>query len=108
MNLRCDQYFVEDEAWHQAESRFSDFLQNMTEAAKKGNKVVLLELGVGFNTPTIIRFPFEKLMREYDNMDMIRLNLNEAVVPLELGNRIAGINEDMAKSIYDIFETINS
>lgn len=108
MNLCCDQYFVEDEAWHQAESRFSDFLQNMTEAAKKGYKVVLLELGVGFNTPTIIRFPFEKLMREYDNINMIRLNLNEAVVPLELGNRIAGINEDMDKSIHDIMKVMNS
>ena len=106
MHLRCDQYFVEDEAWHQAESRFSDFLQNMTEAAKKGYKVVLLELGVGFNTPTIIRFPFEKLMREYDNINMIRLNLNEAVVPLELGNRIAGINEDMDKSIHDIMKVM--
>lgn len=106
MNLRCDQYFVEDEAWHQAESRFSDFLQSMTEAAKDGKRVVLLELGVGFNTPTIIRFPFEKLMREYDNINMIRLNLNEAVVPLSFGNRIVGINEDMEKSIQDIMKTI--
>lgn len=108
MNLRCDQYFVEDEAWHQAESRFSDFLQSMTEAAKDGKRVVLLELGVGFNTPTIIRFPFEKLMREYDNINMIRLNLNEAVVPLSFGNRIVGINEDMEKSIQDIMKTISS
>ena len=106
MNLRCDQYFVEDEACHQAESRFSDFLQSMTEAAKDGKRVVLLELGVGFNTPTIIRFPFEKLMREYDNINMIRLNLNEAVVPLSFGNRIVGINEDMEKSIQDIMKTI--
>lgn len=106
MNLRCDQYFVEDEAWHQAESRFSDFLQSMIEAAKDGKRVVLLELGVGFNTPTIIRFPFEKLMREYDNINMIRLNLNEAVVPLSFGNRIVGINEDMEKSIQDIMKTI--
>ena len=108
MNLRCDQYFVEDEAWHQAENRFSDFLQSMIEAAKEGKHVVLLELGVGFNTPTIIRFPFEKLMREYDNMDMIRLNLNEAVVPIEFGDKIVGINEDMDKSIHDIMKVMNS
>lgn len=107
MNLRCDQYFVEDEAWHQAENRFSDFLQSMTEAAKDGKKVVLLEMGVGFNTPTIIRFPFEKLMWEYDNINMIRLNLNEAVVPLEFGNRIVGINEDMGKSIQAIMKKLN-
>ena len=107
MNLRCDQYFVEDEAWYQAENRFSDFLQSMTEAAKDGRNVVLLELGVGFNTPTIIRFPFEKLMREYDNINMIRLNLNEAVVPLSFGNRIVGINEDMDKSIQAIVKKLN-
>lgn len=47
-------------------------------------------------------------MREYDNINMIRLNLNEAVVPLELGNRIAGINEDMDKSIHDIIKVMNS
>ena len=80
----------------------------MTEAAKDGRNVVLLELGVGFNTPIIIRFPFEKLMREYDNMDMIRLNLNEAVVPIEFGDKIVGINEDMDKSIRDILESTNS
>ena len=97
----------EDEAWHQAENRSSDFLQSMIEAAKDGKKIVLLELGVGFNTPTIIRFPFVKLMREYDSMNMIRLNLNEAVVPLEFGNISVGINEDMSKSIQDINKAIN-
>ena len=58
MNLRKDQYFVQDEAWYEAEERFSDFL---TDAM--GENLVLLEVGVGFNTPTIIRFPFEKLAR---------------------------------------------
>lgn len=108
MNLRCDQYFVEDELWHQAENSFSVFLQNMLEAAKEGKKVVLLELGVGFNTPTIIRFPFEKLMRNYENINMIRLNLNEAVVPSSLGDRIIGINEDISKSITNIADALNA
>ena len=55
MHLRCDNYFVEDEVWHQAVDRYADFLDSV-----KGKNVVLLELGVGFNTPIIIRFPFEK------------------------------------------------
>ena len=55
MNLRCDNYFVEDEAWHEAADRYADFLEQ-----NKDKKVVLLELGVGFNTPIIIRFPFER------------------------------------------------
>lgn len=97
MNLRSDQYFVEDEAWHKAEQRFGEYLR---ECADK--KTVLLELGVGFNTPTIIRFPFEKLLREHKNMSLIRLNLDEAVVPEEFGERAVGINEDMGKSIEDL------
>ena len=56
MHLRADQYFVEDEPWHEAADRYVEFLE-----ANKGKKLVLIELGVGFNTPVIIRFPFEKM-----------------------------------------------
>lgn len=97
MNLRCDQYFVEDEAWHGAESRFGDFLEKCQD-----QKTVLLELGIGFNTPTIIRFPFEKLAKEKENMILVRLNLEEAIVPESLGDRAIGINADIDKSIHDI------
>lgn len=97
MHLRCDQYFVEDENWHEAAKRYGDFLEKAVN--KKG---VLLELGVGFNTPTIIRFPFEKMMRENRNLSLIRLNLNEAVVSESFGNRAVGINADMAKTVSDL------
>ena len=98
MNLRVDDHFVEDAAWHEAEHRFGVFL---SEAQDK--KLVLLELGVGFNTPTIIRFPFEKLTREHENIRLIRLNVgNGATVPASLGDRAVGIDADMAKSITDI------
>lgn len=99
MHLRCDQYFVEDEHWNEAACRYTAFLKE-----HKKDKVVLLELGVGFNTPTIIRFPFEQML--YDNADwsLVRLNLEEAVVPESLGKRAVGINEDIAKSIEDIAE----
>ena len=70
-------------------------------------KLVLLELGVGFNTPTIIRFPFEKLVREHDNISLIRLNLEQAVVPGSFGSRAVGIHADMAKSIRDIVGELN-
>lgn len=103
MNLRCDRYFVEDDAWHAAEKRFGDFLQ-----ACLSKKTVLLELGIGFNTPTIIRFPFEKLAREKKNMTLIRLNMDEAVVPESLGSRAIGINADMAQSVEDISDAISS
>lgn len=97
MHLRCDQYFVEDEHWNEAAARYASFLK-----AYKRKKVLLLELGVGFNTPTIIRFPFEQMVRSNENWSLLRLNLEEAVVPESFGKRALGINEDIAKSIEDI------
>lgn len=101
MNLRKDHFFVQDDAWYEAEDKFSDFL---SEAINE--KLVLLELGVGFNTPTIIRFPFEKLVREHENISLIRLNIEQAVVPESFGERAVGINADMAESIKDIVEEV--
>ena len=100
MNLRSDNYFVEDEAWHEAEERFGEFISEML--SEKEANVVLLELGVGFNTPTIIRFPFERLTKEHKNISLIRLNLKEAVVPESFGDRAVGINADMKQSIEDM------
>lgn len=97
MHLRCDQYFVEDENWNEAAKRYGDFLEKISH--KKG---VLLELGVGFNTPTIIRFPFEKLVQENHTLSLIRFNLNEAVVPESLGNRAIGISANIAKAVSDL------
>ena len=70
--------------------------------ANRKKRVVLLELGVGFNTPTIVLFPFEKMVREDEKWSLIRLNLDEAVVPDRFGRRAVGINEDIARSIQDI------
>ncbi len=66
MHLRCDQYFVEDDNWHEAAGRYNDFLKGM-----ENRKGVLLELGVGFNTPTIIRYPFERMVCENQNLSQI-------------------------------------
>lgn len=103
MNLRCDQYFVEDEAWHKAENNFEEFLSKC-----ENKKTVLLEFGVGFNTPAIIRFPFEKMVRQYENISLIRFNMNEAVVPESFGKRALGINADIERSMEDIAEAIQA
>ena len=97
MNLRVDNYFVEDDAWHAAKLRFCQFLSECV-----GGKTVLLELGVGFNTPMIIRFPFEKLTREHENVSLVRLSRSKAIVPAGITERAVGINADMAQSITDI------
>lgn len=99
MNLRSDNYFVEDEEWHEAADRYAEFLEQ-----NKDKTVVLLELGVGFNTPVIIRFPFEKMVRKHKSYSLIRLNWDEAVVPKSFGERAIGIGGDMAKAIADIRE----
>ena len=102
MNLRCYRYFVEDEAWNEAGDRFEKYIRNI-----KHKNVVLLELGVGFNTPTIIRFPFEKMVRENKKYKLIRLNLNEAIVPESFGERAIGINADLKQTIEEISKVEN-
>jgi len=98
MNLRADQYFVEDAAWHEAAERYGAYLEENLDQ----ENTVLLELGVGFNTPIIIRFPFEKMTREHGNIQLVRLNLKEAFVPESFGARAVGINADIRQSITDI------
>ncbi len=97
MNLRCDQYFVEDEQWQEKAAAYGRYLEGCIK-----QKTLLLELGVGFNTPVIIRFPFEKMMRENKSFRLIRLNMGEAFVPESFGERAVGIDEDLQKSVADM------
>lgn len=101
MHLRADQYFVEDEDWHEAADRYVDFLE-----ANKGKKLVLIELGVGFNTPVIIRFPFEKMVRENATYSLIRFNMNQFFVPGSFGKRAIGIGGDLCQAITDLKENL--
>lgn len=87
------------ENFKEFQERFGNFLN---EALKSKKKVLLLELGVGFNTPTIIRFPFEKLVKENKQVNLIRLNLNEAVIQESIEKRAVGINQDIKETIKDL------
>lgn len=98
MNLRNDHYFIEDKFWNNAEANYGQFVENIGQG-----KIVLIELGIGFNTPMIIRFPFEKIVKDMDNAYLIRLNLDDAMVPNIFGDRAIGIKEDIAKIIEDIY-----
>lgn len=99
MNLRNNDYFVEDEQWHRAERNYGLFLNRIGT-----RKIVLIELGVGFNTPIIIRFPFEKMSIDRASAYLIRLNLDQAEIPENLKNRATGIKGDIAKSLHDIYK----
>lgn len=69
VNLRADQYFVEDKAWDEAARRYSDFIESIGE-----RNVVYVEFGVGYNTPDIIRYPFEQYVYRNPNAYLIRFN----------------------------------
>ncbi|MGX7081377.1 Uncharacterised protein [Gemella morbillorum] len=69
MHLRSDGTFVETKEWYEQSEAYYDFLNK-----NQNKKIVLLELGVGFNTPTIIRFPFEKLNKILPKTSLIRVN----------------------------------
>jgi len=71
-NLRSNQYFVQDEKWYEKETAYKEFLANY-----EGNKIVFLELGVGYNTPGIIRYPFERMTYQNEYATLIRLNKDD-------------------------------
>lgn len=79
MNLRCDDTFVEDEGWHRAASRYNDFLRR-----HEGMRTLLLELGVGGNTPGIIKYPFWQMCAGNPQATYACINLGEAVAPVEI------------------------
>ena len=68
-NLRCDDTFVEDERWHRQKEAYHEFVGKAWE-----HKLLLLEFGVGFNTPSIIRFPFEQMAASNSNISLVRFN----------------------------------
>ena len=68
-NLRVDDHFVEDAHWHRMAQRYEDFVER-----HRDGHLVLLELGVGFNTPGIIRYPFEQMAAQYPHAALVRFN----------------------------------
>ncbi len=94
MNLRSDDTFVEDEGWHAACGRYQNFLS----AHKKG-RVLYLELGVGGNTPVIIKYPFWRLVAANKNAVYACINLGEAYAPKEIAGRSILIDADIGETL---------
>ena len=97
MNLRSDDTFVEDEGWKRAAARYTEFLKKY-----EGEKVVFLELGVGGNTPAIIKYPFWKMTYANKNATYVCINKGEAFCPDEIKNRSAVIDGDIGEILCDI------
>ena len=93
-NLRVDNRFVEDDGWQAAARRYADFV----EAHEKG-PILYLELGVGMNTPTIIKVPFLRMTMANPQATYVCLNLGDIYIPDEIANRSIGIDGDIAKNL---------
>ena len=99
MNLRKDANFVQDENWYKQAERYKEFLK---EAENKN--VVLLEIGVGFNTPGIIRYPFEQMVKANSKTILIRINKDYPMPMLDIKNKVISFDEDTSEIIEDLKE----
>jgi NAD-dependent SIR2 family protein deacetylase len=101
VNLRKDNYFVQASNWYISEDNYRNFISDT-----KGKSTVFLELGVGYNTPGIIRFPFETMVRNNPNALLLRLNRDHPDgKPENLGSTIS-FNEEMTTVFNDIWKFI--
>ena len=101
MNLRSDSTFVEDEGWHAAAARYQDFVRD-----HKGARLLLLELGVGGNTPVIIKFPFWRMAAENPHATYACVNLGQAVVPTEIAERSVLLDASAADVVEGLRERV--
>ena len=90
MNLRSDDKFVEDEGWHRAAERYENFLRT-----RAGGKILFLELGVGYNTPIIIKYPFWQMTAKNPNATYACINQGQAVCPREIERQSICIDSDI-------------
>lgn len=97
MNLRADNTFVEDAGWKKASRRYENFMERHMR-----KNIVFLELGVGYNTPGIIKYNFWQYAYNWQNAFYICINKGEAYVPDEIASKGIGINADIAQAIKEI------
>lgn len=99
INIRKDAFFIEDDNWKNLNTAYEKFINDNID-----KKLVLIELGVGFNTPGIIRFPFEQLTYDNDNITLIRINDKYNDMAYEIKEKSFCIKEDCSKAISNILE----
>ena len=97
MNLRSDNKFVEDEGWHAAAERYENFLRT-----RAGGKILFLELGVGYNTPVIIKYPFWQMTAKNPNAIYACINQGQAVCPQEIEQRSICMNADIGQVLQSL------
>ena len=91
-NLRADDKFVEDEGWHEAAERYSNFIRTCA-----GLRIVYLELGVGYNTPGIIKYPFWRMTAANPKATYTCINAGEAAAPRQIERQSICLNADIGE-----------
>lgn len=97
MNLRVDSTFVQDEGWYSAYERYQDFLNRHDML-----KILFLELGVGANTPGIIKYPFWQMVASNKSATYACINYGEGFAPQDMKERSICIDGDIGKVLADI------
>lgn len=96
-NLRADATFVEDEGWHTAAARYHEFLRR-----HEGLRVVYLELGVGYNTPVIIKYPFWQMTAKNPQVTYVCVNQGEAYCPPDIANQSICLDADLTQVVAEL------
>lgn len=97
MNLRADENFVQDSGWYVAAEQYKNFLNAHTD-----EKILFLELGVGYNTPVIIKYPFWQMTAYNKNAVYAAVNAGQAEAPEEIKKRSICINADIRKALSEL------
>ena len=97
MNLRCDDTFVQDEGWYKAKNRYDDFLRR-----HENLEILYLELGVGMNTPGIIKYPFWNMTVRNPRGTYACINQGQAICPGEIERQSICIDGDIRKVLAEI------
>lgn len=97
MNLRCDDSFVQDEGWYAAANRYDNFIRR-----HQNLHILFLELGVGANTPVIIKYPFWKMTAQNDRAAYACINYSEAIAPREIMRQSICIEGDISAVLRDL------
>ncbi len=98
MNLRADDKFVEDEGWHRAAERYENFLRT-----RRNGRILFLELGVGYNTPVIIKYPFWRMTAQNKAAAYACINYGEAICPIEIEKQSICIDADIKSVLTELF-----
>ena len=97
MNLRCDSFFVQDKGWYAAAERYQQFIHS-----HKNQHILFLELGVGGNTPAIIKYPFWKMTEENPYAVYACINMGEAFCPSNILEQSICVDKNIGTVISDV------